>query len=851
MTMKKNMFTFLRLLLFAAVAVIAVGVGCDTAVTPVVHPMPTTLRGVNLVGAEWQWTATSTPVEGQNYKWVSHQDIDYLTARGFTFGRLLFSWEILQPTLNGAFATAYFNTLVDRVNYATSKGMWIMIEPHGGSTPNFARYKGNQVGTAAVPNSAFADLWVRLANQFKANPRVVFGLMNEPNNISTMQWFNAAQAAVVGIRSTTASNVIMIAGNGWSQPSSWNDTWYDTATTKVSNANAWSVINDPLKRTVVSVHTYLDAAGGGGASDIANPDIMSQRLQPVVTWARSRGLKVHLTEFGADSNTAGSQVAVENGLKYIDANRDVFLGWSWWAYGPCDWWGSYRFTLCPQNGTENVKISWLKPYLASPESPVTDAGSDAAQSPTSPSKPTSPIAFTKGAKMTVSVNGVTNWIFVPNSYDSTHNTPMKLLVWLHGCGGQSEWDVNMVSDIPNQNWISLAVGGREKSCWSNYTTDGTKVLGAIAQMKTHFNIDPRQVYYGGYSSGGDIGYELVFKNASLFAGAIFENTGPSTAAMTASATASWKVNIAQLSHTGDTTYPIATIRTKMATLKSAGFPVTLIEKPGTHYDPDNGTSGTQYDLRTFLLPYVRDAGWTAPGPQVDAGAHPPPAACVYTYSAWGECKPDNSQSRVVTGTSPNPCTAGPVVLSQSCVYVPPTCVYTYSPYGPCEPDGTQKRTVTATSPTPCTPTTQSLISPCTYIWPDTDGDGIADNLDKCPTVKGIKTNDGTSNGCAQLLVTAVKTYDWGTGYCKQFYFKNPNPVPMSWKTMTIYLKDGKLRGPGSVWGGTFQNPSAVGTIVVYPKQNERIEPGQNPQVVGFCADFGASKYVGTNGGLTY
>ena len=46
------------------------------------------------------------------------------------------------------------------------------------------------------------------------------------------------------------------------------------------------------------------------------------------------------------------------------------------------------------------------------------------------------------------------------------------------------------------------------------------------------------------------------------------------------------------------------MRTNLATLKSNVFPVTKIEKPGTHYDPDIGMTGTNYDLIHFLLPYL-------------------------------------------------------------------------------------------------------------------------------------------------------------------------------------------------------------------------------------------------------
>ncbi len=577
------------------------------------------LTGANCAGAEWDWGSTPNPVEGQNYMFVSNQDIDYLATKGFNFIRLVFSWELLQPTLNGpVLTTGYGATLKARVDYATSKGLYVLIEPHGASFGNFAKYKGDLVGSAAVPNSAFADFWTKVAAIYKSNPRVALGLSNEPNNMSTTQWFSAAQTAITGIRSTGSTAMIFVDGNGFSAPQSWNDSWYDTATTKVSNATAWSSLNDPLKNLVVSVHCYFDAAGGGGANDVVSTNIMAQRLQPVVDWARTRGFKVHLSEFAASSATSTSAAAVASACSYIAANSDVMMGWAWWGYGPPAWWGGNTFTICPTNNyvTDNVKISWLKPFMAPLQNPGDFTGVPVPTSlPPGGSVPTNPVPFTKNTVFTLTTPQSNYWVYVPTSYDSSHATPTKMFVWLHGCGGQSQYDVSMVSYVTGQNWISVAVGGREGACWSNMATDGPKILAAIADMKTHFNIDPKQVYLGGYSSGGDIGYPLLFTNANLFAGGIFENTTPNSSAFTASQTAGWKVNIAHLAHLSDATYPIAATRTNMTALRSNGFPVTLIEKSGTHYDADSGTTGTAYDLRNFLLPFL-NAGWVSGAPTV-------------------------------------------------------------------------------------------------------------------------------------------------------------------------------------------------------------------------------------------
>lgn len=52
-------------------------------------------------------------------------------------------------------------------------------------------------------------------------------------------------------------------------------------------------------------------------------------------------------------------------------------------------------------------------------------------------------------------------------------------------------------------------------------------------------------------------------------------------------------------------------------------------------------------------------------------AQPPtPPSCTYTYSDWGACQSDGTQTRSVLMTTPEGCTGTPV-LSQSCNYIPP------------------------------------------------------------------------------------------------------------------------------------------------------------------------------------
>ena len=228
--------------------------------------------------------------------------------------------------------------------------------------------------------------------------------------------------------------------------------------------------------------------------------------------------------------------------------------------------------------------------------------------------PTAPITVSYNNVVTLNSSSSPYYLYVPSAYDSTHNTPTKLLVWLHGCGGDGYGAAWTVSPGGSQSWLSVSVGGRDGACW-NPDTDTTIVLAALADVKRRVDVDPRRVVIGGYSSGGDMAYRTAFYNASSFAGVIAENTSPfrdTGSTQSASlAAASWKFNVAHLAHLSDATYPIAGVRAETDALTAAAFPMTRLERAGTHWDPDTASSGTDYDLRTYLLPYL-NAGWIAP-----------------------------------------------------------------------------------------------------------------------------------------------------------------------------------------------------------------------------------------------
>ncbi len=258
--------------------------------------------------------------------------------------------------------------------------------------------------------------------------------------------------------------------------------------------------------------------------------------------------------------------------------------------------------------------------------------------------PTNPATVVKNVRQQYNSGSVDYWVMVPTPYDATHNTPMKLYVWLHGCGGNSIYDVVDTATLSSsQTYITMAPGGAEGACWfsnGSYAAQSAKILSAIADIKTRYNISASQVFIGGYSSGGDIGYPILFQNSTMFAGGLFVNTSPrgdgsGVNGIAAGQSSTFKGHIYHVAHTGDNTdngaYSPASVTADMATLTASGWTATCLERSSSvqfpyfndpHYkatganenDGDSSRDRTVvgtlvYDILNYLLPHIND-GWT-------------------------------------------------------------------------------------------------------------------------------------------------------------------------------------------------------------------------------------------------
>ena len=310
---------------------------------------------------------TSNPISGQDYLLVSHQDIDYIKSKGMNFIRLVFSWEGMQNTLYGSLSTNnYANDMIDRVNYATSIGLYVLIEPHGAIDEDFGAYRGNKVGSSQVPDSAFADFWGKMATLYKSNPHVLIGLSNEPHDTSTAQWFGAAQAAITAIRAAGFNNAIFVPGIGYTGAENWTDPSIDPGYPQMANSTAFMKLVDPQKNLVASVHVYADPDDGGGDASIVSSTVFVDRLTDVTNWAKQNNVRIHISEFAVAASNPLAQSAVNNLTNYISNNSTTLIGGSFWAYGPPAWWSSYLFTLDPTNNytTDSPQMKLLTGFIA-------------------------------------------------------------------------------------------------------------------------------------------------------------------------------------------------------------------------------------------------------------------------------------------------------------------------------------------------------------------------------------------------------------------------------------------------------------------------------------------------------
>jgi endoglucanase len=289
----------------------------------------------------------------------------YFRQKGMNFFNLFTSWAKLQSVPgSGVLNGDELNVLTQAVEYITNGlGAYASVEFH-----DFGRFQGAPLGSGAASADNFAQIWGLLAEHFKSNPRVLFSLMNQPHDQNTLAYVTAVNAAIAAIRATGSENYVLVQSSRWNSAMNFND----IDSYGASNAEVAVLFSDSKDKTLLNVHQYFDASKGGAFEGCVGTGIGVQYLSGVTTWLRANNKMAVLGEFGASDDPVCKQ-NIEDVLRYVSANSDVWAGWAWWNAGTYLSSAS-KLSIEPIDGVSKPQEAWLKPFLRN-KCPVDFSGS--------------------------------------------------------------------------------------------------------------------------------------------------------------------------------------------------------------------------------------------------------------------------------------------------------------------------------------------------------------------------------------------------------------------------------------------------------------------------------------------
>jgi endoglucanase len=251
---------------------------------------PQFLFGVNYAGG------TFRPKE--SFVVPTEQSLDYWKSKGVLLMRLPFNWEPLQPKLQEPLDAQYLANLKRSVAMMGARGMKVLLDLH-----NYDRYNSQLVGTETVSYEAFADVWKRLAAEFKDEPAVWgYGLMNEPHRTNGT-WPKAAQAGIDGVRAVDLKTMIVVGGDGFSGAHDWAK----------NGGELPKLLNDPSNNLCWEAHCYFDGNYSGKYNSTYEYDLNRsnsdldpmtgvRRLEPFVQWLKTNNHRGIVGEFSVPAN---------------------------------------------------------------------------------------------------------------------------------------------------------------------------------------------------------------------------------------------------------------------------------------------------------------------------------------------------------------------------------------------------------------------------------------------------------------------------------------------------------------------------------------------------------------------
>ncbi|KAF4574378.1 Endoglucanase EG-II [Pleurotus pulmonarius] len=249
---------------------------------------------------------------------------------GFNTFRLPVGWQFLvNDVLGGPIDEANFAIYDDLVQTCLSTGAYCIIDVH-----NYARWNGKVqsfscfiIGQGGPTDAEFASLWSGIASKYADNPRILFGVMNEPHDVPDIErWAQSVQAAVTAIREAGATTqLILLPGNNWTSAATFISNGSAAALSKVTNPDG------SITGLIFDVHKYLDYDNSGTNAECVTDNI-ADAWAPLADYLRANKRQAINTETGGGNVASCVQYMCQQ-VAFQEANSDVFLGFTGWSAG--------------------------------------------------------------------------------------------------------------------------------------------------------------------------------------------------------------------------------------------------------------------------------------------------------------------------------------------------------------------------------------------------------------------------------------------------------------------------------------------------------------------------------------
>ncbi|KAK2669213.1 Glycoside hydrolase, family 5 [Fusarium oxysporum f. sp. vasinfectum] len=258
--------------------------------------------------------------------------------KSFNLFRIAMAWQHVQTSLGGSLNETNMEAVDKLVKAITDDGGQAILDIH-----NYARWYCAVIDQPEVsflnPNITvttdhFADLWTKLSERYKSNPKVIFQLMNEPHDLNITKWGATNQAAILAIRKVTEKQKILVSGTQFARLVDWE-----------------AFLNQ------ASAPYFDDIAGAYGLREPWSGYV--KRFEAVTRILRRNGFQGTVTDFGGGPFPQCAET-IQSMLAFLDRNSDVWYGWTaWGSFNE----GSDLYLSLDKNSTYNLITRTLEKFV--------------------------------------------------------------------------------------------------------------------------------------------------------------------------------------------------------------------------------------------------------------------------------------------------------------------------------------------------------------------------------------------------------------------------------------------------------------------------------------------------------